>query len=136
MEPCDRIAINDLYGRYARRIDCGDAEGWASLFTWDGVLRVEGVAGEPPLLVVEGAGDLVEFARADFAANGGRLRHWTSGIAVDGGSETATGSCYGMVVGLTDGKLRVADHGDFSDRLVKVGDEWLFASRSISLLRN
>ena len=44
-----RLDIADLFSRYCHRVDNGDSDGWAALFTADGVfevpnaIRLEGV---------------------------------------------------------------------------------------------
>ena len=51
LEISDRIEIEELLARYCHRVDHGDAEGWAALFTPDasfevpGALRARGAAG-------------------------------------------------------------------------------------------
>ena len=44
----DRIAILELEGDYARRFDMRDGQGWADLFTPDGVYQGAEIPGMPP----------------------------------------------------------------------------------------
>jgi hypothetical protein len=57
-----RLDLLDLEGEYARTWDTGDAEGWAALFTEDGVFEMVGV-GDLPGTRVEGQQQLVGFCR-------------------------------------------------------------------------
>lgn len=46
----DRSALLELEGDYARRFDMGDGQGWANLFTEDGVYQSASVPGMPDTL--------------------------------------------------------------------------------------
>lgn len=56
------LALLNLEGEYARTWDTGDAEGWASLFTADGVFEMA-AAGQMPAARFEGRGALADFCR-------------------------------------------------------------------------
>lgn len=57
-----RLAIMDLEAEYARSWDAGDAHGWASVFTPDGVFDMAGI-GQQARQVVTGYDELVGFCR-------------------------------------------------------------------------
>lgn len=57
-----RLAIMDLEAEYARSWDAGDADGWAAVFTEDGVFDMAGV-GNQPRLVHTGTSELAAFCR-------------------------------------------------------------------------
>ncbi len=57
-----RLAIMDLEAEYARSWDAGDADGWAAVFSEDGVFDMAGV-GTQPRLVYTGTSELAAFCR-------------------------------------------------------------------------
>jgi hypothetical protein len=61
-----RLDLYGLEGRYARTWDTGDAEGWAGLFTDEGVFELAAVGGDPGRRV-EGREALTAFCR-DYTA--------------------------------------------------------------------
>lgn len=61
-ELADRLAILDLEARYARTWDLADDQGWADLFTPDGVFEM--TPAEPPMNRFEGREALAGFCRA------------------------------------------------------------------------
>jgi hypothetical protein len=70
MDPQDYMEIQQLYAAYGHRMDSGDAEGWANLYTPDGAWeKLDGPGGKADFGVY-GREDLAAFAREDFAARG------------------------------------------------------------------
>lgn len=59
----DKIAIHEVFGRYALSIDAYDSEGWASCFAPDGAFVIDGGPGGQNY-VFEGHNHLVAFADA------------------------------------------------------------------------
>ncbi len=57
-----RLAIMDLEAEYARSWDAGDGDGWAAVFTQDGVFDMAQVGGQPPRVVI-GRENLASFCR-------------------------------------------------------------------------
>ncbi len=57
-----RLAIMDLEAEYARSWDAGDGEGWAAVFTEDGVFDMAEV-GHQARRVISGSQDLAAFCR-------------------------------------------------------------------------
>ena len=57
----DRLAILDLESRYAMTWDLADCDGWAGLFTADGVFEL--TPAEPPMNRLEGHEALAGFCR-------------------------------------------------------------------------
>jgi len=75
----DYVDIQNLYARYNLTSDAGDAEGYASCFTDDGVLQID------PLGVnVQGRASFVTFKQKDAAGRGGRYRrHWNGSLHLE-----------------------------------------------------
>jgi len=57
----DHVALMNLEGAYAIRYDAGDGEGWAALFTEDGVYEGREPAGTGTVTHVKGRAALSEF---------------------------------------------------------------------------
>ena len=87
----DRLALLELEGAYARTWDAADAEGWAGLFTPDGVFEMAAL-GERPGARLEGHHRLREFCRdVNTQFQGLHTLHLPT-LAVDG--DRATGSLH------------------------------------------
>jgi hypothetical protein len=120
-----RLGIEDTIGRYVRAADGGRFEDQAALFTEDGVLETDlgPCAGRAAII------EMLNGTKATLAASpdtGGRIRHHVSSLRIDfDGSDAANATCYFLaIVG------PAPDHwGLYRDRLVRVGDRWLFAHR-------
>ena len=86
----DYVEIQNLYGYYNLCSDAGDAEGYASCFAEQGVLRIDAVG-----LRVEGRAKLLEFKRADAGRRGGRYRrHWNGSLHLQKQADGRRGRCY------------------------------------------
>ena len=111
----DRLAILDLAARYSHAWDYGDVEAWVRTFTADGLIT----NGES---TVRGTEELRGFAenhaRGDLSG-----RHWTSNHVITGDGETATHSCYLLIVRLFETPT-LASAGIYRDQLRKVDDEY------------
>src|SRR5690349_2229847 len=85
----DYIDIQQLYARYNTAIDTGDAEGWASTFTPDGVFNNN----------TRGHDALVQFVH-DWRdkRNGANRRHWNSNLVITPTGDGAIGSVYLMLL--------------------------------------
>jgi hypothetical protein len=123
-----RVAIDDLIGRYVRFADGGRAADLASLFTEDGVLvtDTDEVRGRPAI------SRYLDEAKSSLAASsgGGQIRHHVSSLRVDFPSQTeARATSYFLAITALG-----PDHwGRYRDRVVRVGDEWLFARRAAAV---
>ena len=125
------VDIQNLYARYNLMSDAGDAEGYASCFTDDGVLQIE-----PLGVTVQGRASFVAFKVKDAAGRGGRYRrHWNGSLHLEKiDADTARGRCYFHGFNGKPGELPVfADAGVYDDRIVRVGGAWRFARRHLTL---
>lgn len=57
-----RMKIMDLEAEYARSWDAADADGWADVFTSDGIFEI-GPVGDQPARLQQGAAELADFCR-------------------------------------------------------------------------
>lgn len=124
LTPADYTAIQQLYARYNATIDRGDAEGWASTFTMDGVF-----AGN-----FKGHDALVGFVnnwRTNPAMNGAARRHFSADLVITSTTEGATGSVSTLLVDLSTKPMSIASYVTYSDVLVKTASGWRFKSRAI-----
>lgn len=127
----DYCEIQNLYGYYNLSSDAGDAEGYASCFTEDGVLRLDAAG-----VLMKGRAKLLEFKRADAARRGGRIRrHWNGSLHLQRQPDgSVRGRCYLHGYNGEPGKVPdIADVGSYVDRIVKVGGQWKFAERVITM---
>jgi hypothetical protein len=127
----DHVEIHNLYALYNLCSDAGDAEGYAACFAEDGELRIDAAG-----ILLRGRATLLAFKRADAGRRGNRYRrHWNGSLhlqAMPDGS--VRGRCYLHGYNGEPGKLPdLADVGRYEDRLVKVGGEWKFAARVITM---
>ncbi|MGE3328473.1 MAG: nuclear transport factor 2 family protein [Acidimicrobiia bacterium] len=120
-----REAIRHTLASYHIAGDGNDADGYAAVFTEDGVVRAGGmeIAGREQLREWKAARTKVLTAAF--------VRHNLTTCKIDlTGPDSATGRAYFFVV--TDVG---PDHcGTYDDEYRKVGDEWLIASRNVDML--
>jgi hypothetical protein len=123
-----RDVIRELVARYAHAADRGRFDDVAALFAENGTLEL------PDGRVLTGRTAVRDFLTGTgdaLRAPGGAgrvLRHHVSSHSIElDGDAAASGRAYFLVV-TADGP----DHwGCYSDRYVRVGDVWLFASRRV-----
>ena len=121
----DRIAIADLYARYAWSLDTRDVETFATLFADDGAIEM------PDVGRFEGRAEVLRYGRllTDDPTYPGR-QHWIGQSLVEGDSEQCQVRSYGMVTGRSsDGVSAVRSLGYYTDKLVKVDGQWRFRDR-------
>lgn len=124
----DQLAIHELYSRYNRTIDAGNAEGFAECFTAAGVLAVS------PDLVVRGAEELSDFARGRYEQRQGRGRHFISNVWAEPSKDGARGGAYFMHLmapGEGDATTTISRSGIYADELTWQYGEWRFSKRTI-----
>jgi ketosteroid isomerase-like protein len=118
----EKDAIRELMHAYCFRCDTRDADGLAALFTedcvWDG----------GPFGRKNGPEELKQFLLASVGAQH-RIRHITANeiISVDG--DSASASCYFVVLRLGEGRPETYFTGFYDDKFVKRGGKWLFRER-------
>ena len=125
------VDIQNLYARYNLMSDAGDAEGYASCFTDDGVLQID-----PLGVTVQGRASFISFKQKDAAGRGGRYRrHWNGSLHLEKvDADTALGRCYFHGFNGKPGELPVlADAGTYDDLIVLVGGAWRFARRHLTM---
>jgi hypothetical protein len=128
----DRIAINDLFAKYAWALDTGDVDSLVACFTPDGVV-IEEVFEEPDRWEGHaGIRRLGEHFR-NSAGFPGRQHHITQSV-FQGGGDRCKARSFAFVTecrGEPPYTLRFA--GYYDDEIVKAGGEWLLKQRIIRL---
>jgi uncharacterized protein (TIGR02246 family) len=127
----DRLDIIDIIARYAECVDSGDADGYAALFTADGV--VEHSAGS-----VSGREEIrawvADLAAQDRVGKNSRLKHVMGLPVVEGDGDRATARTYVTIPRHMDtGEIVIRLSGVYRDECVKQDGTWLFAKRVIDL---
>jgi SnoaL-like protein len=122
-----REQIREAIARYAHCADTGRFADLADLFTEDGVLEIDG---RPPIV---GRGAILAFLTETKDSLSSTLqrpyiRHHVSSLIIDvHGFDEATAASYFLAI-----TERGPDHwGRYRDRLVRVGDRWLFRHRRV-----
>jgi uncharacterized protein (TIGR02246 family) len=125
----DRLAISDLFVRYATALDRGDVETVVDCFTADARLE------SPVIGVIAGSAAIRAFA-GRFAAQraaGTQFRHVVSNIAAefDPSGDRARASAYLLVLITEGGKSRQLPPGRYECEAVREADAWRFYRRTV-----
>lgn len=119
LRPDDMIEIEQLYAKYAWAIDAGDAEGYASTFTPDGVFNTN-----------VGHDALAKFATTFHAGMGSHVRHWNSSLVITPTPTGASGQVYLMIVDVATTPATIVRVGSYTDELVRTAQGWRFTKRA------
>ncbi len=115
----DLVEIQQLYAKYNWAIDAGDAEGYASTFTPDGVFNTN-----------VGHDAIVKFAEGFHAGLGSRVRHWNTNLLILPTATGASGQVYLVLVDFSTKPASIAASASYSDELVKTAQGWRFKKRA------
>ena len=121
----EKLAIQELFTRYAHTIDGYDAEGWAGCFTEDGIFEVEGGGSR---LQFRGRKALIEFAKAHINLLPG-TRHLMTGHLIEIKEEEATHRCTLMGFLTRPGKVYTFVSGWYESKVIKVNGQWKISHR-------
>lgn len=139
----DYVALLELYSRSTRLIGSGDAEGWADLFTADGVFAMPAIeAFGAPALEVRGREALVGYIGQVIAgtfdaqiglAPGTKKRHQVTNVLLEAtGPLGAKGSAYLLMSVLESGQPRLFGMGVYTDHFVKTPEGWKIEHRLLT----
>jgi uncharacterized protein (TIGR02246 family) len=115
----DFVDIQQLYAKYNWTLDAGDAEGYASTFTPDGVFNNN-----------VGHDAIVKFANTFHAGLGAHVHHWNTNLMIVPTAEGATGSVYLVLVDFATKPASIATSATYADELVKTAQGWRFKKRA------
>lgn len=121
----DRLALHDLYARYAAYRDLGDIEAWAGCFTEDGIFHAGSeLRGRKQIAASRAPGTLASEPYAN-------VQHWTGNLILEGNAQNASGACYLLRIAKSaaSGEIKIITQVFCEDRLVKVEGQWLIAYR-------
>jgi 3-phenylpropionate/cinnamic acid dioxygenase small subunit len=124
----DREEIRELYARYAHTIDNGRFNEWIDCFTEDGVFE------SPRFGKHSGREGLRRFSAIYKDSLGGaKPFHQMTNVIFKIDGDQASGGCYLTYYHCKDGKAALSAAGNYTDQLRKVGGEWRFQSRRVSI---
>jgi len=115
----DLVDIQQLYAKYNWTLDAGDAEGYASTFTPDGVFNNN-----------VGHDAIVKFADTFHAGMGSHVRHWNTNLMILPAPEGASGQVYLVLVDFATKPATIATSASYTDQLVKTAQGWRFKKRA------
>lgn len=136
-ELLDRMAIDDLHGRYIFALDWFDADTVASTFTEDGVLDWAGgvIEGREAIRVaVNGMKDYFsKFEEVDAPVRPARLRHFVTNKIIQLNGDHARTLAFWLELN-NDNRLRapyLGAYGHYEDEVVRTAEGWRFKRRTI-----
>jgi uncharacterized protein (TIGR02246 family) len=125
----DRLAINDLFVRYATALDRGDVATVVDCFTDNASLESPGIG------VIAGRAAIRAFAErfAAQCAGGTQFRHFVTNIAaeIDPGGNRARATAYLLVLISKDGSHRTLPPGRYECEAVKQAGAWRISRRVV-----
>ncbi len=123
----DRLAIGDLFVRYANALDAGDVDTVVDCFTADAVLE------SPVIGQIAGRAAIRAFAERFAAqrAGGRQFRHMVTNIAAAIDGDRAHATAYLLVFITENGKSRRLPPGRYECEAIKEGGAWRFSRRVV-----
>ena len=118
----EKLAIQELFARYAHAIDDLEAAAWVECFTPDGVFQVgtRAMRGQTALR-----------GYADVHIQEIRCRHMMANFLYEVNGNEATGQCSMLATLATAGGYKIFAQGCYVDRLVKYDGQWRIAHRRV-----
>ena len=118
----EKLAIQELFARYAHAVDNLEVEPWVQCFTSDGVFQVgtRAMRGETALR-----------GYAELHVKAIRCRHLMGNFLYDIHDTEATGQCSMLATLATAGGYKIFAQGRYVDRLVKHSGQWKIAHRRV-----
>ena len=118
----DKLAIQELFARYAHAIDDLDPAAWVACFAADGIFQVGTRA-------MQGATALRGYA--DVHVREIRCRHMMSNFLYTVRGDEAAGQCSMLATLATAGGYRIFAQGRYVDHLVRQDGVWRIAHRKV-----
>ena len=122
----EKLAIQELFARYAHAIDELDPEAWVQCFTPDGVFQVGSRA-------MRGQAALRGYAEVHVREI--RCRHMMGNFLYEIHGNEATGRASMLATLATPKGYKIFAQGRYVDRLVKQAGQWRIAYRRVDLDR-
>lgn len=118
----EKLAIQELFARYAHAIDDLNPEAWVECFTPDGIFQVgtRAMRGQTALR-----------GYADVHIEEIRCRHMMANFLYEVNGDEATGQCSMLATLATAGGYKIFAQGRYVDRLVKHAGAWRIAHRKV-----
>ncbi len=136
LTPADQVAIDDLNALHFYALDgldeliSGDpGTYWANTFTPNGTFSI--VKNNSVLFKATGFAQLV--AAYKTFPDVETTRHWINDLVVKPEIGGAKAGCYIIAVDIKNNPATIIRSGIYKDRLVKVGSNWKFLSRTLML---
>jgi ketosteroid isomerase-like protein len=129
----DHHDIGQLFARYGRLVDGGNADGYVALFTEDGsfartnaILPGQG-SGLPPA-AFEGRAALHKLVLDLAGQFRGKMRHQLTDVHIEAGDRPgeARGTCYALITDWREGAGKLSMHGTYHVSIVRTSDGWRF----------
>ncbi len=120
----EKLAIQELFARYAHAIDELDPEAWVRCFTTDGVFQVGTRA-------MRGPAALRGYAEVHIREI--RCRHMMGNFLYQVNGNEATGRASMLATLATPSGFKIFAQGRYVDRLVKQAGQWLIAHRRVEV---
>jgi hypothetical protein len=115
----DLVEIQQLYSKYNWTLDSGDAHGYASTFTQDGVFNTN-----------VGHDAIVKFAEGFHTGLGSHVKHWNTNLMITPSPTGANGQVYLVLVDFATKPPSIVTSATYSDELVKSAQGWRFKKRT------
>jgi hypothetical protein len=124
----DMLAIQQEIARYSYTFDSGNAEGWANLFTEDGLWEFYAAGATEPSTRLEGRAAMRDFCTQRFSGRRGGVTsyHHQSGVIFDSlTADTArVRAMLVLTIQMPDEPARVYLTGVYQDDWVKTSEGW------------
>ncbi len=116
VDAATRAEIEELMARYCHRVDHADPEGWAALFTADGIFEVVGV------MQMQGTEQLKAMPSTVTEHGAGTWRHQITNITTEQGSDPniVHVEAYGLVTEWREGN-KLVTFSDYRIELRRIG---------------
>ena len=137
----DHHEIGQLFARYGRLVDGGDADGYITLFTPDGSFArtnaiLSGTGSSLPPAIFTGHAALRKLVIDLVSQFHGKMRHQLTDIYIEPGERPgeALGTCYALITDWRDGPGKLSMHGTYHVTIFKTPDGWRFKDMRLDRL--